>query len=238
MRGTPIWTGFAAALALILTGAAYGSDHSHGSDHYGSDYSYSYGHDWHSRDSLSWAIVSPDQNSTTTNLDDRESLDDMKEKYGDSFLYIRQGSERYVIQDKGLMKRAQDAAKPMQEAGRELGEAVSLQVKEAFAGYHGRHEEGELIRKQARLARQIVRRSMRGEPTDDLEREQDRVSREIEKLSDDRAHEADENVDRVTRSEKTKAATKRVQDAAHHVHEEMRSILRDAKSRNLAKRID
>jgi len=234
MRGTPIWTACGVALALSAAAVAYGSDHSHTNEY---DYDYSHGSDRHGRDSLSWAIVSPDHNSTT-NLDEMESLDQLKEKYGDEFLYVRQGGERYVIQDKGLMKRAEDAAKPMQEAGRELGEAVSQQVKEALAYTHHSPEEAELYREQARLTRQIVRRSLHGESTDDLEREQDRVSREIEKLSDDRAQEAEDNADRVNRSEKTRAATKKVQEAARHVHEEMRAILRDAKSRNLAKRIN
>src|SRR5262249_5230888 len=161
-------------------------------------------------------------NHSVTDLDEMGSLDDMKDKYGDEFLYIRLRDERYVITDKGLMKRAEDAAKPMQEAGRELGEAVSAQVKEALGSSHHWSEQGELIREQARLTRQIVRRSMRGEPTDDLEREQDRLSRDIERLSDDRTREAADRVDQQERSAKTRTATKKLQDAAQHAHEEIR----------------
>ena len=228
MRGT-VWTGLALASALSLPAAAHGSDHG-----YGHGYGYGYGH----RDSLSWAIVSSDLN-TMTNLDEMGSLDEMKEKYGDEFLYIRLGDERYVIQDKVLLKRAQDAAKPMQEAGRELGAAVGAQVREAMGSSHHWHEQGELIREQARLTRQIVRRSMRGESTDDLEQEQERVSRELQKLSNERDQDTEkDHADRKERSADTQAATKRLQEAARHVHEEMRAILREAKSRNLAKRID
>ena len=67
-----------------------------------------------------------------SDMDDLDSFDNLKEKYGDEFLFLREGDNRYVIRDRGLMERAQRAVKPVNDAGRELGESVTLQAQEAL----------------------------------------------------------------------------------------------------------
>src|SRR2546429_301353 len=107
----------------------------------------SYGFDT-DRDRFGWAIVS-DGNSTTTDLDDQEAFDRLKEEFDGDFLFLREGDDRYVVRDRGLIERAQRAAAPVNEAGRELGEAVSVLVLEALGTLKG-------ARALAQLGREII----------------------------------------------------------------------------------
>src|SRR5439155_21072201 len=52
------------------------------------------------RDGFGWAIVSG-ENTSMSDMDDLDSFDNLKEKYGDEFLFLREGDNRYVIRDRG-----------------------------------------------------------------------------------------------------------------------------------------
>jgi len=113
-----------------------------------------------------WAIVS-DGNSTTSGLADVEAFDRLHEKYDGDFLFIREGDDHYVIRDRGLIERAQRAAKPVNDAGRELGEAVSVQVREALGNSKDDRERSRLAPEHRQAvardrARGAARRRHRG----------------------------------------------------------------------------
>ena len=93
---------------------------------------YSYGYD-EDPDHFGWAIIS-DGNTSMSGMDDLDSLDRLKSKFGDEFLYLRVDEARYVVRDRALMKRAKDAARPLQEAGQEVGKAARAQAEDALAG--------------------------------------------------------------------------------------------------------
>src|SRR6185503_14215308 len=107
---------FASLVAVLALAGVSAANHEHG---------YSFGSD----DNLGWAIVS-DDNTSMSDMSTLDSMDDLKSEFGDEFLYIRLGKDRYVIRDRALMRRAQEAARPMQEAGREIGEIARAQADE------------------------------------------------------------------------------------------------------------
>ena len=148
------------AAALMAAGASAGS------------YGYDHGND---RDPLSWTIVSGD-NTSMSDMQDLDSMDDLKERFGDEFLFIRLGEDRYVIRDRALMKRAEEAARPMRDAGREIGKAARAQAKAALSNSRGAREQARLSVRIAKLSGRIARLESRGEPTEDLEREQERLA--------------------------------------------------------------
>ena len=216
-------------LTLASTSMAAHDDH-------GSSYSYGYEKN---HDNLGWAIIS-DDNSSMSDMDVMDSLDRLKDEFGDEFIYIRLGESRYVIRDRALMRRAKDAARPLQKAGREVGEAARAEVAVALGGVNGAtREQAKLAARIAKLSARIARLEARGESTEDLEREQEQLAERLEELSEDSEREQ-RAAHRHARSHsaKSKVASERLEKAVRHLNEEMRDILRDAKSRRLAKRVD
>ena len=198
--------------------------------------SYSYGYDT-DRDRFGWAIVS-DGNNTTSDLEDNEALDKLKEEYDGDFLFLREGDDHYVIRDRGLIERAQRAARPVNDAGRELGEAVRVQVSEALGSSKDGRERARLARSIARQSREIARAERRGDDTENLERDLDKLQRQLddmEESSRDQKLTIREKTKIKTRSEE---ASRHLKDATKHLKYEMRDILRDAKARHLAEPVD
>jgi hypothetical protein len=193
---------------------------------------YAYGFD-NDRDDLAWAIVSQGHSSTSS-LAERDDIEDLKSEIDGDFLYIRLEGDRYVIRDRSLIGRAQEAMKPIQEAAKELGKAVGARVVDAMNGSRESLDEARLIRRQARLQARIQRRADRDESTENLEAELGEVTRELKELSaEHRRHErSDRERGELARREET--ASRRMREATRHLNEEIRDILHDAKVRNLA----
>ena len=193
---------------------------------------YSYGYDT-DRDRFGWAIVS-EGNSTTSDLEDLEAFDHLKHEYDGDFLFIRDGDDHYVIRDRAMIERAQRAAKPVNDAGRELGEAVSVQVREALGNSRDARERARLARSIGRLSREIARAERRGDDTSDLERDLDRLQGQLDDL------EESTGAEKITVKEKTKIkmrseeASRNLKQATQRLKNEMREILSDAKARRLA----
>jgi len=197
---------------------------------------YAHGFDDNERARLGWAIVSG-ENTNMSDMSDLDSMDKLKSEFGDEFLYIRLGSDRYVIRDRSLMKRALDALRPMQEAGREIGVIARAHAEQALEGSQDARERAKLARRIAKLSGKIAQRESRGETTEDLEREQERIQRQLDDLTDDSRDELTRREER-DQGARDREASARVGKAARRLNQEMRDILRDAKSRRLAKRVD
>ena len=219
-RDHAVLTALAFLASVLLPAAASAMDPSYGFDT--------------DRDRFGWAIMSGG-NSTTSDVEDQEALDKLKEEYGgDDFLFLREGDDRYVIRDRGLIERAQRAVKPVNEAGRELGEAVSEQVHLALGTSKDARERARLGRSIGRLSREIARAARRGDDTEDLERGRDKLQRQLDDMEESSRDQ------RVTVREKTKTktrseeASRHLKQAAHHLQDTMHDILHDAKARHLA----
>jgi len=200
---------------------------------------YAYGFDTLQPDHLSWAIVSHG-NTSNSDMEALDDLDKLKDDYGEEFLYIREGDDRYVIRDHAMVERAQRALEPMHEAGREIGVAVGAKVSRSFSMSEDAREQARLGRRIGRLSRQISRLSREGEDTKDPEREQAKLQRELDELQeksdardDHRSRKSDAELDG-----KTEKASRHMKDAAKHLKHEIRAIFSEAKERHLAERVD
>jgi hypothetical protein len=196
--------------------------------------SFAFGYDNHE---LAWALTT-DGNTSMSSLEDKDSFNKLKDEYGDDFLYIRDGEDRYVIRDRGLMARAKAAAKPVGEAGREIGAVAGMRVREALGNAHEGRDRARIARRIGRISSKIARLSRDGEDTEDLEREQAELQRQLADLTGEardrgKARQADSEIE-----ERSERASRRMNDAVRHMRKEMRAILRDAKSRHLAEPVE
>jgi hypothetical protein len=199
--------------------------------------SYSFGSDQDEGGGFGWAIISGGS-SSMSEMQDLDSIDDLKARFGDNFLYVREGHDRYVIKDRKLVSRAQEAAKEIGKFGREIGDLARAQARVAVDESLEARRQAKMMRIQKRLEREIDRRARRGEPTRDLERALDDVTSEIGSF------EPPDRGDRLTASDR-RDLTRRREEASERLHQgvrqikrEMREILREAKSRGLAERLD
>jgi len=224
-----------AALAFLAPAALFAAAHqplaSAGS------YSYGFDNDRKDHDDLGWAIVSGD-NTSMSDMQDLGSMDKLKSEFGDEFLYLRLGEDRYVVRDRALMKRAQDAARPLKEAGKEVGEAARAQAEEALSGTYGARGQARLARRIAKVSKRIAIRESEGESTEDLEQELDGLQQQLDSMTDDSLDERAADGESRNRSARTRDASERLRKAVKHLNEEMRDILRDAKARHLTERVE
>jgi hypothetical protein len=103
--------------------------------------SYAYGSDQDEEDSFGWAIISG-ENTSMSDMRDLDSMDDLKDRFGDEFLYIRDGKDRYVISDPGMVERALEASQQIRKYGKEMGKLARAQariaVDESLQSWGGR----------------------------------------------------------------------------------------------------
>lgn len=93
---------------------------------------YAYGTDNDPEHGFGWAVVSG-ENTSMSDMDDLDRMGDLKKRFGDEFLYIRDGRARYVIQDRGLMDRASQACESIQDYGKEVGVIASVKALQALS---------------------------------------------------------------------------------------------------------
>jgi hypothetical protein len=122
-----------------------------------SAYSYAHGSHRGEEDTFGWAIISGG-NSSMSDMRDLDSLDDLKDRFGDEFLYIRDGKDRYVVSDPDMVERALEASKQIRKYGKEMGKLARAQarlaVDESIGSWGGRGD-----RPSASEKRELTRRS-------------------------------------------------------------------------------
>lgn len=201
---------------------------------------YAYGFD-NDRDVLRWALVD-EENNSSSNLSELNDLDDLKAKYGRTFLYIQDGDDRYVIKDRGMMQRARDARKPVIEAGREIGKAVGEKVSYSMRRSGQSRETARLARRLARVERSLARLSdedREGEESDrqDLENERQELRAQLEEMKNDHREQHVSEEHQAELDAATERASRHMRDATRNLDRQLRAILKEAKSRNIANQI-
>lgn len=231
MRPTVLLSVLALGILAVPAPSFAKGDHSYRSG-------YSYGTDSDRDHGLGWAIVTG-ENTNISDLDDIESIDGLKKRFGDEFLYIRDGHDRYIIEDREMMERAQRASQSVQKYGREVGEAARARAHETLAVSKLAREQAVLARRQATLTRRIADRARRGESTRALERELDAITDALEESRENMdASEGMTDHERDQLDQRQEAASDRLHRAIRDCRADLREILRDAKAKHLAKRID
>ena len=182
-----------------------------------------------------WMIVDHDSQSMSS-MKDLDHLEGLQRKFGDEFIYIRDGEDRYVIRDRALMKRALEAQRPVREAGSRVGRVARTQAIEALSGWGADADQARLARKVEKLSRKIDRAEARGESAEEIKLEREELKRVVENKSDDQ--DASEHVAPKEREARRRDADQDLDRAIKNLKHELREILREAKSRHLAERVE
>ncbi len=233
-RAKVLFTAFAALGLALLTTAALSRTAAAGK--------YSYGYENDDSNRLHWALVEDDHNSSTS-LSDLDDLDRLKDSYGRRFLYIRDGEDRYSIKDRGMMERAREAMKPVQEAGREIGKAVGEKVSYSMRRSGASRERSRVERRLARVERRLSRldESDEGEDQDserqELENERQELRQQLEQMKDDRHEQHASEERQADLDAATERASRHMREATRNMDRQLRAILKESISRKLAARI-
>lgn len=214
--------GFVFALCLFVAALALAHPPSHAKGYRDSD--------------LSWAIIDDDHNHSS-NLDELEEIEDLKSRFGDTFLYIRDGKERYVITDPALVRRAEEASHRIGDHAKEIKTIAKAQAKVAVSHAQGVRARAKLESIEAQLEAKVESRELRGEEADELREALDRVREDLEEI------EAGNEPRPLTRSEEQELERRReeahaeLDKAIREMRSEIRDILKDAKQKGLAERV-
>jgi hypothetical protein len=202
-----------------------------------SAYSYAFGNGHDDDGDLGWAIVS-DGNTQSSDLSDQAILDDLKDHYGDDFLYVRDGKSQYVIRDPRLVERARASSSEIGKYGREIGKLARAQAALALDNLGMPGQRRTLERTMRDLDREIARSERRGEPTAGLERARDRIQKEIDSLPDEGRSARMSPAERENLTRQSEEAQRHLHDAVQKLRRDIRDILREAKERGKAEKLD
>ena len=202
-----------------------------------SAYSYSYGNGHDDDGDLGWAIVS-DGDTQTSDFSDLAILDDLRERYGDDFLYVRDGKIQYVIRDPRLVERAQASSREIGKYGKEIGKLARAQAALALSQVGLSGQRRTLERAMRDLDREIARNERHGEPTGALERARDRIQKEIDSLPDEDRDTGMSPAERQDLTRQSEEAQRHLHDAVRKLRRDIRDILREAKERGKAEKLD
>jgi hypothetical protein len=184
-----------------------------------------------------WALISGG-NSSMSDMQDLDSIEDLKSRFGDDFLYIREGRDHFVIRDRKLVERAREAASQIQRHGKEIGKLARAEAALALSGSRVTRREAKLEALQSKLESRIERAERRGDPTEELERELDAVNRELDSVESDDARERLTGTERSKLSAQRDEAREGLERAVREIERDMREILRVAKQKHLAEPLD
>jgi hypothetical protein len=228
-----LWSFLAAALVLATAPPTPAA----GKDHHSSGYAYGYDDDKDRDDDFSWTIVN-DDNTSMSDMSGLESLEQLRDRFGNHFLYFRDGDDHFVVLDEKLVDRAERAAHDIKLYGKEMGLLARAQIQGTVGSTKTAQKMAIVARRQAELGKEIARRSMNGESTARLQREMDQLSEDMDLIranmhSRDVSPAEARDLDR-----KTEETSKRLSKAVREAQQEMRDILKEAKERHLVKRVN
>lgn len=187
----------------------------------------------HWDDELGWAIIH-DDHTRSSSLHDLDEIEDLQTRFGDDLLYIRDGDERYVITNRALIDRAEDASHRIVDPAKAIAKAEARLAVRQVQSVKARVK---LENAETQLEAAIERQELRDKEADELRRALERVREELEQIeaTGERRH--------VTSSEQKELerrrdeAHERLEKAVSEMRSEIREILREAKDKDLAKRI-
>jgi hypothetical protein len=233
----PFWSLLAATVVLASAPPSPAVGHERSSSH-SEGYSYSYRASDDRDDDFGWVIVSDDVNTSAADSRDLEKLDELKDRFGDDFLYIRDGKDHYVITDEELVARGRRAALSMKYYGKQLGMLARERAEGARGSAKYAKKMAAIGRLQADLGRELARRSVNGESTEKLRREMDDLTEQMDELRADLQKSRNTQDDSGEMDHRIQDLSEKVRKAAREAEEEMHDILHDAKADHLAKRVN
>jgi hypothetical protein len=210
---------FAVVLGLVVPGLAIAHPHSHSGRA-------------HSDDTLGWAIRR-DGLWHVSETWDMDSIENLPSKYGDDFLYIRDGEKRYVITDPGLVERAARAQRQIKMHTTQINALASVSAQLAMSRVNGTWERKRLQKAESKLEGAIERGKEHGDDTRQAERDLKLVREQLAKL-EEAGGETLTETERRELTERQDRAREDLDRAVAGIRKEMREILREALQKDLA----
>jgi hypothetical protein len=209
-----------ATLALAPPAFAHHLDHSFGVD-----------------DDFSWAIVSDQGRSISGNLNS-DPIGKLIDRYDGEFLYIRDGEERWVITDPGMIDRARRTGEQIRNYNKEISEIANAEAKFAMASMGNEKKRAKLVERRRDLEDEIDKLKDDGDDTRHLERELFQVKIDLEVLDSMHKNAQLTAEERHELTERRDRASARLRKGMQKIEADLRKILAEAKERHLAERVD
>jgi hypothetical protein len=191
---------------------------------------------WSDDGVFNWAIISDEGQSMSGKLDS-DLIQDLKARYKEPFLLIRDGDDQYVITDRKLVERGQRAAREIQKYGREIGEIARTQASLALSDVNHGPRGGKLEKRRDALENEIRSGNPSRERLDEIEQELFRISVELQALEGVERGNALTPEKRSELTERREVAKERLDRGIKRINQEMRGILKDAKAHHIADEI-
>ena len=184
-----------------------------------------------------WTIISGKSQANMGQLSPR-LIQDLRHRYGDRFLVIRDGEESYVITDEALVRRGEDIASEIRNYQPEIGDMAQAEARLSLSKQNHEEQKAALKERRKKILTAIEVNERNGRPTEDLERELFQATVQLQAirgLEENSRLSAGEEKKLVRQRERASA---RVKVGTDRINREMRELLDMAKSRGLAERLE
>lgn len=186
----------------------------------------------HTDSRFGWAIRT-DGNWHISEIEDMNSIEDLPKKYGDDFLYIRDGEKKYVIVDPAMLDRAERAHRRIKMHASQISALASASAELAMSRVNGTWERRRLEKTEWKLERAIENGKRHGDDTRQAERDLKLVRDQLARL-EERDGEALPESERRELEERRDRASEGLDEAVESIRKEMHAILREAIEKDLA----
>jgi len=173
-----------------------------------------------------WVIVSGG-NTSATQMSDLESVDQLRRRFGQDFVYFRDGRDHWVIRDRAMIDRALRTTHSMKLYAKELTLLARFQVEGALATAKG----------SRKVAAAIELQKSDG-ARDDVAMELERAIREMNRAIDGLPAGASGTGESRDLQRRSESLSRRLEVAVSQAQRDLRDLLREAKERHLAQRVD
>jgi hypothetical protein len=183
-----------------------------------------------------WTIVSGTSQSNMGQLNPR-MIQDLRHRYGDRFLVIRDGDEKYVITDEALVRRGEDITSEIRNYQPEIGDMAEAEARLSLSKQNHEEEKVALKERRRKIRTAIENNERRGRPTRALERDLFQATvqlQAIQGLEENSRLSADEERRLMRQRERASA---RLKVGTDRINREMRELLDTAKSSGRAERL-
>jgi len=184
-----------------------------------------------------WTIISGKSQANMGQLSPR-MIQDLRHRYGDRFLVIRDGEESYVITDEALVRRGEDIASEIRNYQPEIGDMAQAEARLSLSKQNHEEQKDALKERRKKILTAIEVNERNGRPTEDLERELFQATVQLQAirgLEENSRLSAGEEKKLVRQRERASA---RVKVGTDRINREMRELLDMAKSRGLAEQLE
>ena len=178
------------------------------------------------RSEFAYVLVNGDSQDMSGSMDDLREAVRLRKRFGDTFLWVRRGDEKFVITDGKLIERVEALSGPQRKLGEKQSELGSQQVELG-------ERQAKLGMEQARLGRRAARDATDESASDrkhrgDLRKAQRDISEQQQELGEQQL---------VLGREQQKMGREQAR-LSREMHDRIREIVNEALQHGLARRVD